>query len=259
MGDPWDRRIRRAEQLATDNGPAASLLAFYVRLLRSQKRLYESFHQHRPSGALARDLELIRAAAAILLGDVAEHGPPQLAVEARSLLRGDSSTDEALLNYWRAPSDRQFFAKAILQPYAQWLCDEGLTPLDRAWTRVYNRCPKCGGMPQLSILEAGGAGAGDGSGRLLLCATCLTPWPFRRVLCPHCNEEDERKLGYFKSPALPHQRVDACESCRHYLKSVDLGQLGRADPLIDEAAGASLDLWAREHGYEKIELNLLGV
>jgi len=163
MGDPWDRRIRRAEQLATDNGPAASLLAFYVRLLRSQKRLYESFHQHRPSGALARDLELIRAAAAILLGDVAEHGPPQLAVEARSLLRGDSSTDEALLNYWRAPSDRQFFAKAILQPYAQWLCDEGLTPLDRAWTRVYNRCPKCGGMPQLSILEAGGAGAGDGS------------------------------------------------------------------------------------------------
>ena len=32
-----------------------------------------------------------------------------------------------------------------------------------------------------------------------------------------------------------------------------------AVPLVDEVAGASLDLWAREHGYEKIELNLVGL
>ena len=101
--------------------------------------------------------------------------------------------------------------------------------------------------------------SGDGSSRQLLCASCLTTWSFRRVMCPHCGEEDERKLGYFQSPALAHVRVDACESCHHYLKSIDLGRLGVAVPLVDEIAGVPLDVWARDHGYEKIELNLVGL
>ena len=32
-----------------------------------------------------------------------------------------------------------------------------------------------------------------------------------------------------------------------------------AVPLIDEVAAAPLDLWIRERGYTKIEVNLLGV
>jgi formate dehydrogenase accessory protein FdhE len=123
-----------------------------------------------------------------------------------------------------------------------------------------NRCPRCGGAPQLSILETAGSASAEGSSsRLLMCATCLTHWSFRRVLCPHCGEEDERRLGYFQSAAFEHLRVDACESCHRYLKSIDLGKLGLAVPLVDEVAGAPLDLWARERGYEKIELNLVGL
>jgi len=30
-------------------------------------------------------------------------------------------------------------------------------------------------------------------------------------------------------------------------------------PLVDEIDAAALDIWAREHGYKKIELNLVGV
>jgi FdhE protein len=92
-----------------------------------------------------------------------------------------------------------------------------------------------------------------------LCATCLTTWPFRRVLCAYCGQEDEHKLGYFHSPQYDHLRVDACDTCRHYLKTIDLTRLGVAVPLVDEVAGAALDLWAREQGYEKIELNLVGL
>jgi len=79
------------------------------------------------------------------------------------------------------------------------------------------------------------------------------------VLCPSCGEGDERKLAYFRAPVLEYVRVDACESCRRYLKTVDLGQLGLAVPLVDEVAAAPLDVWARDHGYEKIELNLVGL
>ena len=124
-------------------------------------------------------------------------------------------------------------------------------------TRADNRCPFCSGRPQLSILVA--AGESDGGGRQLLCATCLTVWPFRRVVCVYCGEEDERQTGYFHTPAFDHLRLDACESCKHYLKTVDLTKLGLAVPLVDEVAGAPLDLWARERGYEKIELNLVGL
>jgi formate dehydrogenase maturation protein FdhE len=40
---------------------------------------------------------------------------------------------------------------------------------------------------------------------------------------------------------------------------VDLTRLGFAVPLVDEVATAALDVWAREHGYKKIELNLVGL
>jgi len=53
--------------------------------------------------------------------------------------------------------------------------------------------------------------------------------------------------------------VDACDTCKRYLKTVDLTRLGLAVPLVDEVAGAPLDVWARERGYEKLELNLVGL
>src|SRR5205814_1993648 len=196
-----------------------------------------------------------------LLQSVAENGPRQLVEEAHALLDGTSSSREQLLvTYWHARSDRQFFAKALLQPYGQWFVDSGIRQTDVNHTVVpANRCPNCGGPPQASILQGGGSAPAEGGTRQLLCATCLTTWPFRRVLCPHCFEDDEQLLGYFHSPALDHLRVDTCESCRRYLKTIDLGRLGLAVPLVDEVAGAPLDLWAREHGYEKIELNLVGL
>jgi formate dehydrogenase accessory protein FdhE len=260
VAESWERRISRAEQLAAAGGTAASLLDFYARLLGEQKAVYESLARgRRPSGTLVDDLPLILHSASRLLRAVSEHGPPQLAEEALRLNREEAIGSE-LLAQWSAPSDRRFFAKAILQPYAQWLVDAGVTPAGCPLPGAENRCPKCGGMPQLSILESSsGSMSGDGSGRRLLCAMCLTPWSFRRIVCPCCGENDERKVAYFESPDVEHQRIEACESCRHYLKSIDLSRLGLAVPLVDEVAGAPLDLWAREHGYEKIELNLVGL
>jgi FdhE protein len=169
---------------------------------------------------------------------------------------GSPAIQSMLITGWRTPSDEHFFARVILQPYAQCLAAYGLRPIDRDLPRADTVCPFCGGAPQVSILEQSPDSNG---GRLLQCGTCFTTWPFRRILCPRCGEEDERKLGYFRSPAYDHLRVDACETCRHYLKSIDLTRLGLAVPLVDEVASAPLDLWARERGYEKIHLNLVGL
>ena len=53
--------------------------------------------------------------------------------------------------------------------------------------------------------------------------------------------------------------MEACDTCNRYIKGVDLTRLGLAVPLVDEIAAAPLDLWAQEHGYTKIELNLVGL
>ena len=260
MRESWQKRIDRASELAARDEAARPLLDAYGRLLVLQRDCYASLHAHseRLSGALERDLGTVRACVPRILNEVASTGPARLADEARQMIDdGQSAIDAMLLTGWRTPSDEHFFAKAVLQPYANCLATDGLHPIDRDLPRGGNVCPFCGGAPQVSILHR--AADTEGGGRELLCATCLTRWPFRRLLCARCGEEDERQLGYFHSPAYDHLRVDACETCKHYVKSVDLTRLGLADPIVDEVAGASLDLWARERGYEKIELNLLGL
>ena len=53
--------------------------------------------------------------------------------------------------------------------------------------------------------------------------------------------------------------MDVCDTCHFYLKSVDLTKTGLAVPIVDELATLSLDLWAREKGYEKLQMNMLGI
>ena len=260
--ESWDTRIQRAEHLAAGSVAAGELLTFYGRLLRAQKSVYEDLRGRRewlPSGVLEDDLGVAREAVPELLRAVQAHGPQELAEEARELLRaGREELDGVLLQQWRAPSDVQFFAKAFLQPYARWLADSGARPVDRELQGQENRCPFCAGKPQVAFLKVVDAGA-EGGGRGLVCSTCLTAWPFRRVVCANCGEERPAKLGYFQSPEYEHVRIEACDTCRHYIKGVDLTRLGLAVPLVDEVAAAALDLWAREHDYAKIELNLIGL
>jgi len=260
--ETWDARIQRAEQLAARGEAARELLTFYGELLRAQKEAYEYLRGRKgwlPSGALEEDLPVVRATMPGLLRAVAASGPPTLAEEARTLSRaGAGEIDGMLLEQWHAPSGTRFFAKALLQPYARWLAESGAQPLDRVSERREWRCPFCAGKPQVSFLQTTEPGAAGG-GRGLVCSTCLTAWPFRRVVCANCGEERPAKLGYFQTPEYEHVRIEACDTCRRYIKGVDLTRLGLAVPLVDEVAAAALDVWAHEHGYTKVELNLVGL
>lgn len=256
--DVWDRRIRRADQLASTDASAASLVRFYARLLRGQQAVYRSLGGDALAGDLERDASAVAARRSALLDEVARHGPAPLAADARRLIdSGATATEDQLKRYWRDRADDDFFAKALAQPYGRCLADRGIAIARTAADAAPNRCPQCGGAPQVSILEA--AAPDLGGSRSLLCATCLACWPFARVRCPFCGEQDERQLGYFHAPEFDHVRVDACQRCRRYIKTIDLGRLGLADPLVDELAAAPLDAWARDHDYRKIELNLVGL
>jgi formate dehydrogenase accessory protein FdhE len=262
LQESWDARIQRAEHLAAKSDATNELLKFYGRLLRVQRETYEYLRSRRgwlPSGYLREDLPVLRVMVPAVLGAVESGGPAALVEAAQFLLQADEAEiDQMLFEQWTRPSDLEFFAKAILQPYARWLAESGTRPRDRDFERRENLCPFCGGSPQLAILHVR-EDSSESSGRDLMCSTCLTVWSYRRVVCAKCGEERPAKLGYYHSPESEHVRIEACDTCRHYIKGIDLTRFGLAIPLVDEVATAALDLWARERGYTKIELNLIGL
>ncbi len=261
LNQSWERKINRADELAGAGDATAELLIFYGRLLRAQKKIYDALRGRRdwlPSGRLQEDLPVIRTLLPDLLKTIENIGTPILIEEARALLQlSAAELNQMLLEQWRAPADGQFFTKAFLQPYARWLAELNLRPGNRNLEGGENRCPICAGKPQVSCLVQ--ENAADSGGRDLICSTCLSAWPFRRVVCASCGEERPAKLGCFQSLQYNYVRVEACDTCGYYIKGIDLTRFGFAVPLVDEVAAAPLDLWAQAQGYQKIELNLVGL
>jgi len=185
---------------------------------------------------------------------IERNGTAKLKQDAREL--ADLSPDQqrrVIKEFLASPQEEphSFFARALFQPYAEWLAAAYLPQPPGSAGSV---CPICGGRPQVAVLRP----EGDGGKRFLLCSFCLTEWEFRRVLCPTCGEENHQKLPRYSADGLDGIRVEACDTCQFYLKSVDLTVDGLAVPLVDEVATVPLDLWATEHGYKKIEANLMG-
>jgi formate dehydrogenase accessory protein FdhE len=190
---------------------------------------------------------------------VEEHGPAVLAGVALRL-RSVEMQDEwpALLKAtWsdaeRVPKEPEdFLARAFLQPLAERVRSEMPAPRSHSSARL---CPFCGRKPGAGILRP----QGDGALRSLLCSFCLGEWEFRRILCANCGEEDHKKLPVYTASDFPQVRVECCDACKTYIKTVDLTKSGHADPVVDEIASAPLDLWAREHAYTKLHPNVLGL
>jgi FdhE protein len=126
------------------------------------------------------------------------------------------------------------FLRAQAQALAPWV-DDGV------WYR--GRCPICGGEPDLAALERG-------SGRRrLLCSRCDSEWAFRRVGCPFCGNGDPRQLAYYPSDDQVY-RLNLCEQCRRYLKTIDLRQVAGERLLAAERVlTAAMDVAALEAGY----------
>jgi formate dehydrogenase accessory protein FdhE len=261
MQDWWEKQIRRADQLTTSANGSTELVAFYSHLLSAQKEVSDHLHSRAslPTGALERDLTIIHDAFVPFVNVIAAHAPKTLADSAQALQNVEThQLNDLLLNYWYDPVDTDFFGKAFLQPYAHWLASADVQPHGRKLVADNRSCPFCGGNPQVSCLQNKESNAESGN-RELICALCLTSWEFRRVVCANCNEERPAKLAYFQSPDFDHIRIEACDTCKRYIKGVDLTRLGIATPLVDEVAAAPLDLWACQQGYTKIELNLVGM
>ena len=186
---------------------------------------------------------------------VSRKGTPLLADFAAENLSGADAQLSLLSAAWEGgealdPAAR-FYARVLLQPYAEYLASRG----DVNTNQAGSTCPFCNARPVAGVLR----GEGDGGKRWLLCALCSTEWQYRRVLCPGCGEENKDKLPIYTAAEFPAARVDACDTCHTYIKSIDLTKDGHAIAMVDEIATVALNIWADEHDYAKLETNLLGM
>ncbi len=103
----------------------------------------------------------------------------------------------------------------------------------------YGHCPVCGSVPRLADLS------GEGGKRRLHCSLCEAAWPYQRLRCPFCENDNREELVYLRAEKEEGLRVDLCGRCNHYLKTIDLREL--AGPIIvplDDTATWHLDIIA---------------
>jgi len=262
-------RIERAELLAQRFPFAQQILTFYAQIAQFQNGLYEQLPKLAgklpvtpANGNIRSELNTppLMAPFREFLSVVELQGPNPLSTHARELkMRGEATWAELLTEFWSAGTLgrtemeplTQFLARAFLQPYAEFVASSLLPPV---LTMTSCRCPRCNSLPLLGVLRP----EGDGGKRFLQCSFCLQEWKFRRILCAHCGEEDEKKLPVYIAEQFPHVRVECCETCNQFLRTVDLTKDGHAVPLVDDLAAIPLTLWTQENGYTRIQSNLLG-
>jgi formate dehydrogenase maturation protein FdhE len=281
----WDRRIRRATDLTSTYPFAAEGLRYYARVATFQKSLYAEIQKSladSPKSSADRplrdelDLFILLPHFSPFLSVIQQISPPPLAQAAAALAQtGPAGWQRAIEDFWHgdgepelaAPVDDvdqvdapdshgaispdRLLAWIFLQPYAEYLADHRETMVLDGTPFT---CPLCGGKPIVGVLRS----EGDGAKKSLICMLCAHEWNFRRVYCPACGEEREPQMAFYSAPEIPHVRVDVCDTCHTYLKSIDLTKTGLAVPVVDELATIPLDLWATEHGYHKLQTNLLG-
>ncbi len=268
-GSLYLSRTQRARELSNRYTAASEVLGFYERIAQFQNTLHaipsrSSFPALLDSGEnrilpppdfspllphVPEFLSLIIASAPAPLADSAR----QFSLQTKEFWAND------FRNYWQRAGKpdgevnafEQFLPRAFLQPLIEGMASRVRPALLRATSAT---CLLCGSRPLLGVLRP----EGDGGKRHLVCSFCLQEWAFRRILCPWCGEEAENKLPVYIAEEFPHIKVEACETCQCYLRTIDLTKDGHAVPIVDDLAAIPLSLWAHEHGYSRPEPNLLG-
>jgi FdhE protein len=227
--------LLRPEEMAIDSETFGEL---YLQVCRIAA-------QHRPDltdrfadlqSLLDNDPETVRNLATTYLAT----GTLMARDEAQEGHSPDEVEERELLNFVLTHTLGRF-----LKAYAEVLEPVLQQQLGNDWDRYWQdtKCPFCGGEPDLAFLDE------ESGGRHLVCARCDSQWRFPRIKCPFCGIIEPEMLSYFATDDSVY-RVYTCQSCRRYLKAVDLRRSGRQLlPLVERVTTIDLDVAARDEGY----------
>jgi formate dehydrogenase maturation protein FdhE len=281
-----DARLGRAERLLAEGSVAAAPLALLAAVLRHHQarssddvvRAAAARSASKVDGNLATDhfplLELehlagvladsMGVAVAALIAHGSDMVPEPLADAGREVQGWSAAEAQELAEVWLDDPSLveprlRFWAHVAGAPFLEAAAVGARLPPPDAWRG--GACPLCGGQAQVSVIAEESGEFMGGSPRSLVCARCATWWNFPRAVCALCGEEDPRHLASYVAEGRRVVRVDACETCRGYVKTFDLREEGAAPivPLVDDVATLTMDLWASEQGFERAVVSIAGV
>lgn len=264
----YELRMKRADHLAAEYAFAAEALNFFNTITEFQAEVYSALKEaavRKTAGSITElrqgDLkgELLSRFSGFL-STIEKISPQPLAKSAQRIREQSAERWRSLFaSCWQngeragsADPSEVGLGRMFLQPFAEYLADQheasphAIPPAN---------CPFCSEKPLVGVLRP----EGDGGKRSLICSMCATEWPCGRILCVACGEHDVHKLAVFSTEQFGHVRIEACDTCQRYIKTVDLTKTGHAVPVVDELATVPLNLWATDHGYTKLQSNLLGL
>jgi len=146
-----------------------------------------------------------------------------------------------------------FLARASIQPFLEKVALHLAEQSDhREWNK--GTCPICGSPPVISELS------GEQGKRMWICSLCGHRWQARRMACPFCGEEDPQAHRYLFVEGDETSRIDVCEVCKRYIKTIDSRTLGpEIFPLLEHMGTIHLDILAQEAGYQRGSVPFLDI
>lgn len=136
------------------------------------------------------------------------------------------------------------FTEESLRPELESIAEKYGEIIEKSnWSEGY--CPICGKEPKIGEIR----GEEEGK-RYLFCHQCGFKWYFQRIKCPFCGNEEQHSLAYFEVEGEERYRVDVCNKCRRYIKTVELPKSSEEPNLdVEDIATLHLDMIAYDEGY----------
>jgi len=168
-------------------------------------------------------------------------------IDLKELLIGgiNESKIEDIANEFRLDKKIfSFFIQESIRPSIEAGVERFFNELETEnWLKGF--CPICGSLPYLSLLKE------EVGKRYLLCSFCGYPWRIDRLICPFCNNKEQESLHYLYAEGEEAYRIDLCEKCDQYIKTIDLRKVAESDPCLEDLATVHLDMLVSKKGYKK--------
>ena len=168
---------------------------------------------------------------------------------AASIARDQKSIRDGANHRAVSPDLLWLVGELAVSPYVHHLTQSLLANLDASldaaladWDLGF--CPACGSWPALAEVAD--------HHRVLRCSFCATAWELKRYACVYCRQGGDSFITAAPDPARVERRLELCNACGGYLKTVDVAALSPFPLLaIGDMETMDLDLAAMEGKYHR--------
>lgn len=178
------------------------------------------------------------------LGELYDKRKISLSELVLTLLSGDASKVRGVSEQYDIPAVlMQQVIELVGAPYVE-LCAEFFNKKISRFEWHEPICPICGNQPAMARVNE------QNQSRWLWCRYCDTTWSFPEMTCPFCLNQDRKNLQLIFASDKRPVRIDACNNCNRYLKTID--EMIDPEPVnmsVRYVATFHLDLLAQGCGY----------